>query len=98
MSQRFRCNACNGEYSDATPDGGIYAHACGPLPADTKNPARERPDKRDENIAVDQNSRVLGIRSEGAGVTCLTDKKIDEPRWISAVKRRVEKEAEKDDA
>lgn len=98
MMHRFQCKACGAEYFDQMPSGIAYAHACGPLPADKKNPERERPDKRDENMAVDKTRRVLGIRSEGKGVTCLTDKNLREPRWISALKRRVEKEAEKDDA
>lgn len=98
MKHRFRCNACRGEYSDVQTDGAIYAHACGPLPADSKNPERERPDKRDENIVVNRQRVVIGILSEGAGVTCLTDKQIKEPRWISTLYKNIEAEEAKRNA
>lgn len=98
MRHKFRCNACKGTYFDVQLDGAPYAHVCGALPADKKNPERERTDKRDENIALGGDRRVIGILSAGAGVTCLTDVKLEEPRWISALYKRIEAEEEKRNA
>lgn len=54
-------------------------------------PARERPQIRDENAALDHNGNWNGIRSEGKGVKCLTDGRLQEPRWISALHKSREK-------
>lgn len=95
---RWRCNACKGVYSDILPGGYSYAHACGPLAAAKKLPERERPNKRDENVLADRDGKVLGIRSEGAGVTCLTDDKLDEPKWITKLKKVIAAREEKENA
>lgn len=98
MRHQFECHACKGRYFETCGDGSPYAHVCGPLPADKKNPQRERPDKRDENPLMDGRGNWLGIRSEGLGVTCLTDGRLQEPRWISAMHERRVKREEKEDA
>lgn len=98
MRQQFRCNACQATWTTPTLQGLINYHACGPLPADKKNPERERPDKRDENEAVGTGGRVLGIKLEGAGVTCLSDPKLQEPPWITALKKRIADREEKENA
>lgn len=97
MIQRFRCNACKGEYSDVQPDGSIYHHACPPLNPNKKGETPERENKRDENVdrlRRGTGSRVAGIISEGEGVKCLTDDKLTEPPWITRLKAQVEKEYE----
>lgn len=98
MIHTFRCNACKGTYDETDRHGILNPHACGPLPADKKNPERERPDKRDENARYDRGGRLLGIKSEGAGVTCLTDGKIEQPQWLSALYKRVADLEEKENA
>lgn len=95
---KFQCLACGGVYYDQSPEGIPYAHACAPLPADKKNPERERPDKRDENIVIATGGKLMGIKSEGAGVTCLTSDTINEPKWISAVNKAVAAREEKENA
>jgi len=96
MTHQFRCNACKSTWFTPDHNGHIHYHACGPLPADSKNPERERPDKRDENIAVDRGGKVLGIKLEGAGVTCLSDPKLKRPLWISALYKRIAEQEEKE--
>lgn len=98
MIHQFQCNACGATWFTPTRAGHINFHACGPLPADRKHPERERPDKRDENIEVGAGGRVLGIKSEGAGVTCLSDGRIEEPPWISALYKRIADQEEKENA
>jgi hypothetical protein len=98
MIHQFQCLACKGRYADTMPDGSFYAHACGPRPVAKKQPAGERPDKRDENLAVNQSGRVVGIKSAGAGVKCLTDGRLEEPPWISALHKRIAAEEEKANA
>ncbi len=94
MIHRFECRACGGRYNDRQPDGTLYEHVCGPTTARKKTPAAERPNKRDENVDAHQSGRILGIKSAGDGVTCLTDGKLEEPPWISALYRRIaEREA-----
>lgn len=90
----FECLSCGGQYFEASRDGAIYVHVCGPLPVDDKGMLKERPDKRDENLAISGRGDVVGIRAEGKGVKCLTDKKLKEPTWITALKKRI---ATKDD-
>lgn len=94
MIHMFECQACKGVYPDQSGQGAAYAHACPPLPRDKRGIVREREDKRDETIAHDQYARVTGIRAEGAGVKCLTDKRLIEPAWITRLKRQAEKEQE----
>lgn len=98
MTHRFRCLACKGEYFDQQLDGAPYAHVCPPLRGDKKKPEQLRDDHRDENVKLDGRRRTIGIRSEGAGVKCLSDEKLAEPRWISALKMRIAKEDDDDDA
>jgi hypothetical protein len=98
MRPQFQCNACKGVYYETMPDGVVYVHACGPLPATAKDPERERPDKRDENPVYDSDRYWIGIRSEGAGVRCITDARLEEPRWISALKKQRDAREEKEDA
>ena len=95
MMLRFRCLACKGEYFDSQLDGAVYEHVCPPLPAKKNAPARLRDDHRDENIATDREGARTGIVKEGAGVVCLTDKAVKEPRWISALKKRIEEQESK---
>lgn len=98
MIHTFQCLSCGGVYVEGSTDGISYAHACGPLPATKKEPTRERPDKRDENQAVERGGRVTGIRSEGKGVKCLSNSKLKEPQWITKLKREIDKRREKDAA
>ncbi len=97
MTQRFRCNACGGEYSDVQADGSIYHHACPPSPPNKKGETPEREIRRDENVARRRRGsavRVTGIVSEGFGAKCLTNNKLTEPPWITRLKADVEKENE----
>jgi hypothetical protein len=94
MSQIFGCLACKGTYVDTQRDGGVYMHACPPLPPDKFGVQAERSNKRDETPAMDRRGRLTGIRLEGAGVTCLTDAKKAEPAWITAMKKLIAKEEE----
>lgn len=97
MIHTFQCLSCGGQYPEAQRDGIPHAHVCGPLPPDENGVEFERADKRDENPAIAKGGAVIGIRAEGKGVKCLTDAKLKEPRWISALKARTPKE-EDDDA
>jgi hypothetical protein len=90
----WKCNACKGVYSDATRDGSIYMHACGPLPPDENGFEAPRPNRRDERLEPDSGIRTSNIRSEGAGVTAVSHPKLTEPAWISAIKERIAKEEE----
>jgi hypothetical protein len=90
----FRCNACKGTYSDTMRDGTVYMHVCGPLPPDDDGVERERPDKRDENPRTPRTERTTEIRSEGAGVTCISDPKLSEPAWLTRLKAKIAKEEE----
>ena len=50
----YRCNSCQGEYDDPTPDGYRYFHMC---PQFRVNPAGQRvpiPNRRDENIVEER--------------------------------------------
>lgn len=94
MSQRFSCNSCQGVYSDVQADGSIYFHACPPLPPDKKGNVPDRADWRDENLARPRHIRVPWIKSEGHGVKCLTDSRLSEPAWITAMKRSAAEEEE----
>lgn len=98
MIHVFQCRACGTTYPEQQTNGSIHAHVCGPLPARKKDPERERPDKRDENPQLDRHGHVVGIRSAGAGVVCISDGRIDEPTWISALYKRIEKEDAGNDA
>lgn len=98
MIHSFECHACRGRYFDVDANGTPYAHVCGPLPPAKKKPQGERPNKRDENVDVDQRSRIRGIKSEGAGVHCLTDTKLEEPPWISRLYKRIADQEEKENA
>lgn len=91
---RFQCLACKGVYFDSSPEGGIYHHVCSPLLPDQNGVEAERTDLRDENVAVSARGRVTGIQSEGAGVKCLTDPKLTEPAWITAMNKRIAEEEE----
>ena len=86
---KYRCNACQGTYNDTLRDGTVYTHTCPPLPPDKKGVQSEREDKRDENIVTLASGRVIGIRSEGAGVTPLDAVRLPEPAWITAMKDRI---------
>ncbi len=98
MIHTFQCNSCKGRYQEKVSDGTSYAHVCPPMPAGKKNPERERPDHRDENIAVGPGGKTLGIKSEGAGVRCLTEGGPAEPKWISKLKAQIAKREEKENA
>jgi hypothetical protein len=98
MIHRFECRACGGRYNDTQPDGTPYEHVCGPLPQSKKKPQGERPNKRDENVAVDKRGHLQGIRSVGLGVTCLTDARLEEPPWISKLYKRIAEREEKENA
>lgn len=64
---RFRCRACQGEFDSVQPDGMEYYHACAPKSAWEPGPPGERPNRRDENVALDDRGRRVGIRREGSG-------------------------------
>lgn len=98
LNHTFRCNACRGTYEDQQPDGAIYFHACPPLPPDKNGVTAERPDKRDENLSSVARQGAGTIRSEGSGVTCLSDEHIAEPAWITRMKARAAKEEELENA
>lgn len=94
MIQRFQCLACNGVYSSVQADGMIYFHTCPQLPPDRRGNAPDRADARDENLARPRHIRVPWIKSEGRGVKCLTDSRLSEPAWITAMKRSAAEEEE----
>jgi hypothetical protein len=91
MIQVFRCESCKGLYRSPQADGTIYHHACPPLPPDKKGRELPRPDRRDENLAFNAAGRLTGLKREGKGVTCVSDKKLAEPGWISDLKRELKK-------
>ena len=77
---RYRCNSCQGEYSDRLADGMRYFHACVPVknpdyqpsPGQPKFDQREmleRADKRDENVVQDDTAVKTTAKAEGAGRT-----------------------------
>jgi hypothetical protein len=94
MTTFFRCLACDGVYADVQRDGALYFHACPPLPPDKHGLQPERPNRRDENIAVDRRGRAAGIRSEGAGVEPIDKAGPAEPAWLSKLKAQLAKEEE----
>lgn len=98
MIHLFRCESCKATYQDVQRDGVLYFHACGPLPPDKDGVQAERPDKRDENVVTDRQRTVTGIKSEGAGVVCLTDARLEEPIWISTLYKNIEAQEEKSNA
>lgn len=89
MIHRFECNQCHGVYQDVQADGAIYFHACPEPRLDKKGRPVPRVGGRDENIATNHAGSVTGIRLEGAGVTCLSDKKLKEPKWITDLKSKL---------
>ena len=79
MTRRHRCKSCRGTYALESADGTSYYHACPPfsepewdaLPEPMKKifpPGSDRPNKRDENVALDSSGRSRGMKSEGDGV------------------------------
>ena len=71
--------------------GREYYHVCPPLSEPEwgalpplqrarKQPGDERENKRDENVAVDQRGRRLGLRAEGDGVDDLEEVTSGNPR------------------
>lgn len=88
----FQCIACDGVYFDRSPEGGSYHHVCPPLPPDKKGKIPVREDARDENLAPTRNGWTPPIKSEGAGVKCLSDPELSEPVWITGLKMRIAKE------
>lgn len=88
MIQQFQCLACDGIYFERSPEGGTYHHVCPPLPPDKHGKVPVREDARDENLTRVRNGQEPTIKSEGAGVKCLTDDKLTESTWITAVKKR----------
>lgn len=92
MTHQFKCLSCGARYLDQQQDGTLYFHACGPMPPNKDGVQIERPDKRDENIAVNQLGRVMGIKTEGQGVECLTDAKLEQPIWLTQLQAKAAKE------
>lgn len=81
-----QCNACGGIYRPVQTDGSLYFHACpdrkivGTQAAPTKdNPLATAAifgpivNRRDENVHVDPDTRKVSMKSEGAGITPVTD-------------------------
>lgn len=66
---RWKCITCNGTYSDTQADGTLYFHACAPIGTTDRGRAIERPNKRDENLVLDEHGRQHGIKAEGRGRT-----------------------------
>ena len=97
MSRTFQCQSCGATYPDTQPDGLLYFHACGPLPADKNGVQTERPNRRDENIVTSHSGSIVGIKAEGDGVVCLSDARISEPAWLTKVKSDVAKREGLDD-
>lgn len=93
MRHQFQCLACKGSYFETTLNGGPYMHVCASVLDDDGN-AVLRADARDETLTRPRSNRTPSIRSEGAGVKCLTDAKVVEPRWITGLKARIAKEEE----
>jgi hypothetical protein len=73
MKGKRRCRSCGGIYYAVQDDGSEYYHVCPPVPGDTPGSWRERPNKRDENITVDNQGRRVGIKAQGAGVDELAE-------------------------
>jgi hypothetical protein len=97
MSQ-FRCNNCDAVYLDVQPDGTVYYHACGPLDEDSPAAKFAAYKPRDENKQPFFGGQIHRITAEGKGVTCLSDPKLKEPRWITEMKAHEAKlEASDDD-
>lgn len=92
MIHQFQCLACDGVYFDQSRDGGTYHHTCPPLPPDNKGNVPVREDARDENLAPARNGWTPEMKSEGAGVKCLSDPKLSEPVWITGLKTRIAQE------
>lgn len=73
---KYRCNACQGEYSDQLSDGMAYYHACPPqrVVAGVVIPI---PNRRDENAPLRYARPAEGppklVQSEGAGRIKLED-------------------------
>jgi hypothetical protein len=86
MIHTFECLSCRGVYRDASQEGGTYHHACPPLPADKKGKGKVRANARDENLTWKRAGDVPRLRSEGAGVRCISHPRLHEPPWITALK------------
>lgn len=81
-----QCNACGGIYRPIQTDGNAYYHACptarivGSQPAPTKDDPEATTaivapivNPRNENVQVDPDTRKVSIKSEGAGMTPVSD-------------------------
>jgi hypothetical protein len=85
------CRSCGGTYTDTTPAGGVYAHAC---PAEIRDKAGNfvpTPNPRNENLAVNRHRIETGIKAEGEGTRCTTDPTLTEPMWITSFKASIAK-------
>lgn len=91
MRNQFECRHCGGVYFDADLQGHTYHHVCPPLPADEFGVAAPDADGRNENIVSINRTAACEIVDEGEGVTCLTDKNLAEPAWITRMKADAEK-------
>lgn len=63
----FECITCGGVYQNPLQDGMLYFHACPPIPNRETGQFEERPDKRDENIVLDEATGKVRLKSEGKG-------------------------------
>jgi hypothetical protein len=82
----FRCLACGGTYTDTDSAGSSYAHACGQK-MDAQGNAVEVDNRRDENPVFNSSGRLVGMKSPGAGVVCLNDPKVTNPKWFTDLQK-----------
>lgn len=98
MRPQFQCVSCGGTYFEMGPGGPMYQHICPPKVRDRGGRLIDTPNPRDENVKVDRETGEWSITSEGEGVKCLTDKQLQEPRWITKMAKRTKPKEDRDDA
>lgn len=87
----WKCNACQGTYSDTEPDGMVYQHVCSPTPPNAQFVQTELVNKRDERVKVDSLGRGVDIISHGAGVTPMAGQTTTDPQWIVTMRAQAAK-------
>jgi hypothetical protein len=88
----FKCKECATVYPDLTREGTIIHHTCAPTMHNRQREIIPREVIRDENYNIHPRRGIVGIRSEGLGVECVSGEKLSEPAWITMLKKRVAKE------
>lgn len=87
----WKCNACSGTYNDTQRDGIVYFHACPPSPPDAQGVQTELPNKRNENVVLDQRGHARDIIATGAGVTPMQGQTDTDPGWILKMRSQAAK-------